>query len=82
MLVLATMTFKPLLEDINQIIQTVNTKIRMSMLAEMTIPLIHEQHRCCTGHMTSCHIINAITNLQMISGLVKQGEQTKHPWLT
>lgn len=52
------------LQNINQLIQSSNAKIRMRMLAQMTVPLINQQHRCRPGRMSGCHIVNAISDLQ------------------
>lgn len=51
------------LQDINQVIQAINAEIRMSMLAEMTIPLIQQQHGCRPGRVSGSHVVNAISNL-------------------
>lgn len=56
---------KSLFEYINQLIQALDTDIRMGMFPQMIIALIHQEHRRSAGSMTRGHIINAIANLNI-----------------
>ena len=67
MLRITPLTNKPLLKNLDQIIQSIDTNISMSMFLQMNIPLIQKQHRRRTSLMSRRHIINTIPNLKIIS---------------
>jgi hypothetical protein len=62
---------KPLLQNTDQVIQPPDAKIRMRMFLQMHIPLIQKQHRGSASHMSSRHIVNAITNHDQILTISK-----------
>ena len=67
MLLITSITQKSALQNINQVIQPINAKIRMRVLLQMRVLLIQQQDCSSTGLMARCHIINTIPDLEAIS---------------
>lgn len=51
---------QPLLQNLNQLIQSLNNQVRMFMIHQMPIHIINQQHRLGPRPSSSRHVINTI----------------------
>jgi hypothetical protein len=59
-----SVTSESILQDIDELAQLFNTQVCVHVLLEVAVMIVEQQHRSCSGSMTSGHIINAITDLE------------------
>lgn len=70
MAVIMILSHKPPVQNLNQIVKSINAEIRMRVLLEIGIAVVEEQHGSSASGVTGCHVVDAVADLYI---------QTKKP---